>query len=97
MSREIPIPEKSILVRKIDREGNLRIVGDAPDLHIIATSMVESDLERGCIEVTVRMKTAPDEPDLVYELIGFEPNEPTPENPDPRANLSAWVCRRVEE
>jgi hypothetical protein len=68
-------------------EGGLRIVGEAPDVHLLASSFIERELAEGNVEVHVTIKH--EEGELVYKLVDYQRDD------EGVPNRSEWIVERV--
>ncbi len=68
----------------------LRVVGEAPEDHVVTSALVARERALGVASVRLELETT--EGPLVYDLTGPELVDDDPEHP----NFSAWRARLVE-
>lgn len=78
---------RSVLSLRKTEEG-LVIVGEAPAVHLLASSFVEREAAEGTIDVLIVLKAV--DGDVTYKLVGYELDEQG--NP----NRSSWIVERVD-
>jgi len=78
---------RSVLSLRKSEDG-LRIVGEAPPVHLLASSFVEREVMDGNVEVVVTLKTV-DGP-VYYRLVGYELDDRG------QPNRSSWIMERVD-
>lgn len=80
---------KSVLQVRVASDGSTRIHGEPPEWHVFPARWIDRELGR---LARVRVIVTTTQGDVEYEMTGFERLD----EDNSQANLSGWICQRVE-